>query len=304
MNSENIVNYNNMSGFDFSSNWSSNIADEEEDIIIEPKKSVDSDISFENSFKEVSSDSDDSSDVFSFEPFKNEEVVVTSPENEDDVAEFSSESTELDSFFDSIYNGVEDANDLISQINLKKQTLAETEKEIANLKEQIDREKAEFSKYMDSQRKVLETERNQLKEKTQLQRLRLAEESAQVKNDVEVKNNELELREQKLRVEIEKLEMQKANFAKYKEVEEEKLKNSFEKLNIEKEQIEKERDLAIQTVENNRKEFEIEKEHFERIKQIEESKLKSERDNLNKNCERFKRLITGLSSNFNSMPNE
>ena len=43
---------------------------------------------------------------------------------------------------------------------------------------------------------------------------------------------------------------------------------------------------------------------FEKIKQIEESKLESERNNLTQNCERFKRLISGLSTNFNSMPNE
>ena len=60
----------------------------------------------------------------------------------------------------------------------------------------------------------------------------------------------------------------------------------------------------MQTIENNKKEFEIEKEHFNRIKEIEESKLKAERENLNKNCERFKRLISNLSTNFNSMPNE
>ena len=68
------------------------------------------------------------------------------------------------SFFDSIYNGVEDANELISQINLKKQTLQETEKEIANLKEQISREREEFTKYMDSQKQALELEKRQLKD--------------------------------------------------------------------------------------------------------------------------------------------
>ena len=97
--------------------------------------------------------------------FFNEE----SEDLKDESISLDTDSTELDSFFDSIYNGVEDANDLISQINLKKQTLEDTEKEIANLKEQIDREKAEFSKYMDSQRQVLENERRQLKEKSELQ---------------------------------------------------------------------------------------------------------------------------------------
>ena len=305
MNNENMMNlFNNepKNNFDFSKNWDDEFINvDDDDIIIgAPKKETESDFVFDNSFEDddkiLNILNGDSIDLGSEKEDSHEE------KHEDNIS-FDS-TTELDSFFDSIYNGVEDANDLISRINLKKQTLAETEKEISNLKDQIDREKAEFSKYMDSQRQALEVERKQLKEKSELQRLRLSEESAQVKNDAEVKNNELELREQKLKVEIEKLEMQKANFAKYKEVEEEKIKNGLERLDIEKEQVAKERELAMQTIENNKKEFEIEKEHFERIKEIEENKLKAERANLNKNCERFKRLISGLSSNFNSMPNE
>jgi len=306
MNSENmILNQDNTNNFDFSKNWDDEfISVDDDDIIIGvPEKKEDSDFSFESDFN-----NNKPYNIFNNFEDKSDELVDTKidfedePESKENIS-FES-STELDSFFDSIYNGVEDANDLITQINKKKQTLAETEKEIASLKEQIDREKAEFAKYMSTQKEALENEKRQLKEKINLQRIRLTEESAQVKNEAEVKNNEMDLREQKLKVEIEKFEMQKANFAKYKEVEEEKIKNSLDRLNIEKEQIAKEKELAMQTIENNRKEFDIEKEHFERIKQIEEAKLKAERDNLNKNCERFKRLISGLSSNFNSMPNE
>ena len=304
MNNENMMNlFNNdaKSNFDFSKNWDDEFINvDDDDIIIgAPKKETESDFVFDNSFE----DDDKILNILNGDSIDLGSEEDSHEEKHEKNISFDS-TTKLDSFFDNIYNGVEDANDLISKINLKKQTLAETEKEIANLKDQIDREKAEFSKYMDSQRQALEVERKQLKEKSELQRLRLSEESAHVKNDAEVKNNELELREQKLKVEIEKLEMQKANFAKYKEVEEEKIKNGLERLDIEKEQVAKERELAMQTIENNKKEFEIEKEHFERIKEIEENKLKVERANLNKNCERFKRLISGLSSNFNSMPNE
>ena len=95
-----------------------------------------------------------------------DEIIINHPTTEQyDVKQnnmdLSKEMTELDSFFDSIYNGVEDANDLISQINLKKKTLSETEKEIQSLKEQIAREKEEFNRYMDSQRQSLELEKQQ-----------------------------------------------------------------------------------------------------------------------------------------------
>ena len=266
MNNENIMDFMNnntsASTFDFGKNWDDEFIkmddDDDKDIIIQSKPKDETE--FENSFE----DEDRILSIIRDEPKQdsfNFEKALTQ------------ETTELDSFFDSIYNGVEDANELISQINLKKHTLQETEKEIENLKSQIAREREEFTKYMDSQKQALELEKRQLKEKSELQRLRLSEETAQVKNDTEVRNNELELREQKLKVEMEKLEMQKANFAKYKEVEEEKLKNEFNKLDIEKEQLEKEKDLAFQTIDNSKKEFEIEKEHFNRIKEIEEQKL-------------------------------
>lgn len=305
MNSENVMfNQENTNNFDFSKNWDDEfISVDDDDIIIGAPKDEDSEFSFEEDNSKPYNIFNDFDDVKSGDlsdtKIDFEEVPLDSKED----ISFES-STELDSFFDSIYNGVEDANDLITQINKKKQTLAETEKEIASLKEQIDREKAEFAKYMSTQKDALDAEKRQLKEKIHLQRIRLSEESAQVKNEVEVKNNEIDLREQKLKVEVEKFEMQKANFSKYKEVEEEKIKNGLDRLNIEKEQVAKEKELALQTIENSRKEFDIEKEHFERIKQIEEAKLKAERDNLNKNCERFKRLISGLSNNFSSMPNE
>ena len=284
--------------FDFNSDWDNDFVsvDDDDEIIIEKQP--------ENEIKLDSSLEDDKIlRILNDEP-ETKEKVEEKKEEKKEPMNFKDETIELDSFFDSIYNGVEDANELISQINLKKQTLQETEKEIEVLKNQIAREKEEFSKYMDSQKQALELEKKQLKEKSELQRLRLSEESEQVKNDAEVKTNELNLKEQKVKVEQEKLAMQKVNFEKYKEVEEEKIKNELNKLDIEKQQFEKEKQLTLETIENNKKEFEIEKEHYEKMKQIEEQKLKAERENLNKNCERFKRLITGLSTNFNKIPNE
>ena len=55
--------------------------------------------------------------------------------------------------------GVEDANDLISQINLKKKTLSETEKEIAELEEKMASgavDDAIFSKHGELKKKLEE----------------------------------------------------------------------------------------------------------------------------------------------------
>ena len=163
MNNENMMNLFNESAtntFDFSKSWSddsiSDIDGDDDDIIIgSSNSSDDSDFVFDSSF-------DDEDKVLNID----EDTLSFDVKDDDKSISFDESSSELDKVFDSIYNGVEDANDLISQINLKKQTLAETEKEIANLKEQISREREEFSKYMDSQRNALLMERKQLKERT------------------------------------------------------------------------------------------------------------------------------------------
>jgi len=194
MNNENTMNIFDESfikNFDFSNDFSTfnneTNLDEEDDIIINNDNKFSFDESKLDDFKIGDLLTEDSDDLSDFEPVK---INSSTKDN----------STNLDSFFDSIYNGVEDANDLISQINLKKKTLFETEKEINSLKDQIAREKEEFSRYMELQRQALEIEKKQLKEKAELQKLRLSEEASQFKNDMEVKNNELELREQKVKV--------------------------------------------------------------------------------------------------------
>ena len=225
MQSENIIDFMNnnttTSTFDFNKNWDNNFIniDEDDDIIINTKKDDDViEASKPNDFITEKEDDDiiispkkDNDDVEFDNSFEEDNNIFDSkilniindiPEEKvDSKQELLNQPTELDSFFDSIYNGVEDANELLSQINLKKQTLQETEKEIVTLKEQIAREKEEFAKYMDSQKQALELEKQQLKEKGELQRLRLSEETEQVKNDTEVRKTEIELREQKLKVE-------------------------------------------------------------------------------------------------------
>ena len=116
MNNENIMDFMNnntsASTFDFGKNWNDEFIkmdeEDENDIIIHNKEKDDTE--FENSFE----DDDRILSIIRDEPKQeiNFEKALTT------------ETTELDSFFDSIYNGVEDANELISQINLKKVIIA------------------------------------------------------------------------------------------------------------------------------------------------------------------------------------
>ena len=178
MNNENVIDFmenksNFNSAFDFSQNIENdfiNIDDDEDDIIIgKPKQES----LFENTTENLFDSEPKQEDLFETEKkqeslFDTEKKQESLFENEDKILSIlndepkeqetiqakpveldTKETLELDSFFDSIYNGVEDANTLISQINLKKQTLTETEQEIANLKEQMAREKEEFTKYME-----------------------------------------------------------------------------------------------------------------------------------------------------------
>ena len=108
MNNENIMDFMNnntsVNAFDFGKNWDDEFIkmddEDDKDIIIQSKPK--DDVEFENSFE----DEDRILNIIRDEPKQdnfnfNFEKALTQ------------ETTELDSFFDSIYNGVEDANELI-----------------------------------------------------------------------------------------------------------------------------------------------------------------------------------------------
>ena len=70
------------------------------------------------------------------------------------------ESNDFDAYFDSLYEDVEGANNLISEIIEKKKNIKENENSINQSKEELAKEKLDFEKYMDSQKESLELERN------------------------------------------------------------------------------------------------------------------------------------------------
>ena len=108
MNNENIIDFMNNNStfnntFDFGKNWEDKFEDnEDEDIIIGKNEQSDSedDLEFDASFE-------DEDKILNILRDEKEEKEISFDKA------LTSESTELDKFFDSIYNGVEDANELL-----------------------------------------------------------------------------------------------------------------------------------------------------------------------------------------------
>lgn len=211
-------------------------------------------------------------------------------------------SSDFDAYFDSLYEDVEGANNLITQIIEKKKNIKENEENINQIREELAKEKLEFEKFMDSQKENLELEKKQFEEFMKNQKARLEEEEQQIKSDAEVKNTELNLKEDAIKIEREKLDADKEQFAKYKETEESKLQFEKEKLSSEQAELEKDTVLSLQTIQNERKDLETAKEHFAQQKASEEKKLAFEKENLAQSCAKFKQLVSQFNNNFAKLP--
>ncbi|MCM1370631.1 MAG: hypothetical protein NC181_01895 [Clostridium sp.] len=235
------------------------------------------------------------------------EPIVTNETVKDDFVTLESKDDEektsdFDAFFDSLYDDVEGANNLISQIIEKKKTIKEDENTINQTRENLEKERLEFQKFVDSQKESLELEKKQFEESMKLQKERLLEEEQEIKSDAEVKNRELNLKENAIKIEREKLDADKEQFGKYKETEESKLNLERERIANEEAQLEKDTALSLQTIENEKKDLETEKEHFNQQKEAEEKKIAFERESLAQSCAKFKQLVSQFNNNFSKLP--
>lgn len=246
---------------------------------------------------------------------------------EDDDREYSGAS--FDDMFDSLYNDVEGANHFISNLIDQKKNVSENETELAEMRAKLEQEKADFAKQMETQKENIRMEKIKCDEYIKTQKIRLQNEESQFNADVEATRTELNLGEQSLKIAGEKLDTEKSQFEKYKELEEEKLRNDriklqsemeqFEKykaleeekikeenitLNSSREQFDKERENALEKIETGKKELETEKEQFARYKEVEEKKLEHESKNLSQSCARFKELVAQFNSGFQKLPDD
>ena len=210
----------------------------------------------------------------------------------------------FDDMFDSLYSDVEGANNFISTLIDQKKNVSENETELAEMREKLDKEKADFAKYVETQNENIRMEKVKCDEYIKTQKMRLQNEESQFNADVEATRTELNLGEQTLKIANEKLDTEKSQFEKYKELEEEKIKEANSKLDTEKDQFDKEKQNALEKIETGKKELEVEKDQFERYKELEEKKLEHESKNLSQSCARFKELVAQFNSGFQKLPEE
>lgn len=208
----------------------------------------------------------------------------------------------FDVLFDSLYSDVTGANNFISNLIEQKRNVNVNEANLAELTSKFEREKEEFSKYVEAQKQAIETEKQQCNDYIKTQKLRLQNEETQFNSDCESTRAELNLAEQTLKVANEKLNDEREQFEKSKTLEEEKLKSDRQKLDLEREQFEKEKAISLEKIKNAQKELQLQKEQFAKSKELEEKKLELESKNLSQSCARFKELVTQFNSGFQQLP--
>ena len=209
----------------------------------------------------------------------------------------------FDVVFDSLYNDVVGANNLITDLIEKKSSLNKNEKLLEDFKEQFEKEKEDFRIFVEEQKKAIENEKNQANSFIESKRTQLRNEELKFNEDSESKKKEISLLEQSLKLEREKFESAKANFEEKNKLELERIKTEQEKLDREKEQFEKDKKLSFETIENIQKDLQVQQEQFAKYKELEQKKLDLEEKNLSQSCARFKELVSQFNSGFEQLPN-
>ena len=134
----------------------------------------------------------------------------------------------FDVLFDSLYNDVAGANDLITNLIEKKSSLSKNEQLLADFKEKFEKEKEDFRNFVEVQKKAIESEKSQAASFIESKRARLHTEEAKFNEISEAKKTELSLLEQSLNLKREKFEAEKSNFEEQNKIELEKIKNERE----------------------------------------------------------------------------
>ena len=214
------------------------------------------------------------------------------------------ENSNFDLLFDSLYNDVNGANNFISNLIEQKKSVNVNEATVNELQDKLEKEKAEFAKYVEAQKQSIEAEKEQCNEYIKNQRIRLQNEEIQFNSDMEASHEERKLAEESIKIATEKLDDEKGQFEKYKEIEEQKIVSERQKIENEKEQFKNEKQIELEKIKNAKKELEAQKEQFAKTKELEEKKLELESKNLSQSCARFKELVSQFNSGFQQLPGD
>lgn len=213
-------------------------------------------------------------------------------------------TSNFDVLFDSLYNDVVGANNLISDLIEKKTSLNKDEQLLEDFKNKFEKEKEDFRKFADEQKKAIENERSQANSFLEAKRNHLKSEEARFNEDTESKKNEISLLEQSLKLEQEKFEAYKSNFEEQNRIELEKIKTEREQLTRDMEQFENYKKLSEDAIKNGNNDLQTRQEQFAKYKELEQKKLDLEEKNLSQSCARFKELVSQFNSGFEQLPNE
>lgn len=245
-----------------------------------------------------------SNDLFNTFIPADKEVNVSEANSEDkEDLDNSYVLSNFDVLFDSLYNDVVGANNLISDLIEKKSSLNKNEKLLEDFKEKFEKEKEDFKSFVEEQKKAIENEKSQATSLIESKQAHLRSEEARFNEDSESKKKEISLLEQSLELEKEKFESYKNNFEEQNRVELDKIKFEKEKLEREKEKFETDKKLSLETIKNGQKDLQMQQEQFAKYKELEQKKLDLEEKNLSQSCARFKELVSQFNSGFEQLPN-
>ena len=230
--------------------------------------------------------------------------MVEEEENNDKELDDSYALSNFDVVFDSLYSDVAGANNFISNLIEQKKNVNVNEANLMDLQTKLEKERQEFAKYIELQKKNIDLEKAQCNEFVKNQHIRLQNEENQFNSDCEATRAQLKLEEEKIKISNEKLENEKSQFENSRQIEEEKMKTDRANFEVEKEQFVKEKEIALEKIKQGQKELQTQIEQFNKTKELEEKKLELESKNLSQSCARFKELVSQFNSGFQQLPTD
>ena len=231
-------------------------------------------------------------------------AVVAAPQTENDEDAGSSYSlSNFDVLYDSLYNDVVGANNLISDLIEKKSTLNKDEKLLDDFREKFEKEKVDFQQYVEEQKKTIENEKAQAISTIEAKESHLKSKEARFNEDSEAKEKEFSLREQSLKLEKEKIDTFRNSCDEKNKSELDRIRFEQDKLNKEREQFEADKKMSLEAIENGQRTLQMQQEQFAKYKELEQKKLDLEEKNLQQSCARFKELVSQFNSGFEQLPN-
>jgi len=190
------------------------------------------------------------------------------------------DNQDIDSLFNNLSADVQGATDFITDVMSARDEISAEKEKILSMKEEFEKEKQDFNKYIKLKEEKLEKERAEFEDFVETKKLSLTRMEQQQKLDIDNANVEIENRKSEVELQESKLEAEKSDFENYKELEKNKIEAEYARLEEERKNFSDYQKVVNESLDSDRENLEADRNNFEDYKKLEEEKIVAEQRKL------------------------